>query len=249
MQGMIHCFEKSGLGLAPFQYLGCVDLGRSKAACQYCGTGIRYQFFLQSADGKKFYVGSDCIYKSGDAGLINIAKKERSRLAKEKRDARKAQSRQERQAKWDAERAEKLEKFLADHFTIKPVFDWAATSTGIALDIYNNLAKWGNLTESQIALLVRFFNDAQKPKADCPSGKVTIEGVVISTKFVDGYYGCQYKMTVESNDGYRVFGTVPKSLDNVEKGNKIRFVATIEPAPNDKHFGFFSRPKEATFME
>jgi hypothetical protein len=252
MNGVIHCFEQAGLGLAPFKYLYCIDMGRCAASCQYCGTGIRYKFFLRSADNREFYVGCDCIYKSGDLGLIDIAKKERRRLAKEKRDALNAAKAKDRQTKWETERKEKLEIFFAKHFTIKPVFDWAENASGIALDLYNNLQKWGNLTDNQIALLVRLYDDAQKPKASCPTGKVTIEGTVVSTKWVDNQfnrYGNQEKMTVESSDGYRVFGTVPKSLDGVTKGSKVRFVATVQPSDKDQYFGFFNRPSEATLME
>jgi hypothetical protein len=83
----IHVFEKAGLGKAPYQFLGVttcigpIDLGNGHTvggfgqpmgSCQYCSTGIAYLFWLKSADGRKFYVGSDCIFKSGDAGLRHI---------------------------------------------------------------------------------------------------------------------------------------------------------------------------------
>jgi hypothetical protein len=83
----IHVFEKAGLGKAPYRYLGMEELrgplampgggfcgapGQPMGSCQYCSTGIAYLFWLESADGEKFYVGSDCIYKSGDAGLRRI---------------------------------------------------------------------------------------------------------------------------------------------------------------------------------
>lgn len=82
----VHVFERRGLGKAPYAYLGMdvvrgpfhVGLstigspGQPMGACQYCNTSIAYLFWLESADGKKFYVGSDCIFKSGDVGLRNI---------------------------------------------------------------------------------------------------------------------------------------------------------------------------------
>jgi len=110
MNEFTHKFTESGLGKAPFKFLGimenafdCGD-GTTKAGgcCDHCGTGIRYEFHIMSADGVKSKVGSDCIKKSDDSGLINIAKNEENkrRRAKnqEKREA-------ERVARLDAQRA------------------------------------------------------------------------------------------------------------------------------------------------
>ncbi len=75
----IHRFERAGLGKAPFQFTGtvtekvfCVPGGTPKAgsSCDYCGTGIRYEFWVNSSCGKTFKVGCDCIHKTGDRGLI-----------------------------------------------------------------------------------------------------------------------------------------------------------------------------------
>jgi hypothetical protein len=75
----IHTFERAGLGKAPFYFTGtmtekvhCVPGGipRAGSSCDYCGTGIRYEFWVESSDSKTFKVGCDCIRKTGDAGLI-----------------------------------------------------------------------------------------------------------------------------------------------------------------------------------
>ena len=83
----MHVFEKHGLGKAPYKFLGVEELrgpitladgsqvgyyGQPMGCCKYCGTGIAYLFWLESADSKRFYVGSDCIFKSSDAGLKRI---------------------------------------------------------------------------------------------------------------------------------------------------------------------------------
>lgn len=79
-----HVFETAGLGLAPFRCVGMhitvgpLNLpdgtqvgapGQPMGHCDYCGTGILYNFDIVSADGKAFIVGSDCVYKTGDTGL------------------------------------------------------------------------------------------------------------------------------------------------------------------------------------
>lgn len=73
-----HAFELAGLGAAPFRFVGMDENfitypdGTTQAAgcCDYCFTGIRYQCHVQSADGKRFKVGCDCIAKVGDKGLL-----------------------------------------------------------------------------------------------------------------------------------------------------------------------------------
>jgi hypothetical protein len=79
-----HAFTESGLGDAPFKFTGAVDDGRVTHACDHCFTGIRYLFHIVSADGRHSIVGRDCINKSGDAGLIDIARREKNRVARER---------------------------------------------------------------------------------------------------------------------------------------------------------------------
>jgi hypothetical protein len=99
MTTLIHVFEKAGLGKAPYRYLGCEKsiyqacVGapiQPASTCNYCGTAIMYKFWLESADGKKFWVGSDCIFKSGDAGLKHAIDADVRKYQKEVRDSRTA---------------------------------------------------------------------------------------------------------------------------------------------------------------
>lgn len=107
MSNEMHVFEAAGLGKAPYKYLGVEVLrgpitvqsvngcvvqigapGQPMGCCQYCSTGIAYLFWLESTDGRKFYVGSDCIYKSGDVGLKRIIEPIVAQHNKEIRDSR-----------------------------------------------------------------------------------------------------------------------------------------------------------------
>ncbi len=83
----VHVFEAAGLGIAPFRFVGhheerggkVIELdgvtvtvgspGQPMGTCAYCGTGIAICCEIESSDGKKFVVGSDCVLKTGDKGL------------------------------------------------------------------------------------------------------------------------------------------------------------------------------------
>jgi hypothetical protein len=76
--GKIHKFEAAGLGKAPFRFVGmnvntyqaCAGAPiQAGGSCDYCGTGIMYEFRIRSTDGKESVVGCDCINKVGDMGL------------------------------------------------------------------------------------------------------------------------------------------------------------------------------------
>lgn len=109
-----HVFEVAGLGLAPYRFTGMSENvhtspdGTTKAggSCDYCFTGIRYQFHLLSRDGKAFKVGCDCIDKSGDAGLMRAYKQSAQyrKLQKDKRDAKGAAAREACKALIEANR-------------------------------------------------------------------------------------------------------------------------------------------------
>jgi hypothetical protein len=91
---MAHRFELAGLGRAPFRFTGMNEKvfvaypgGPEKAGscCDYCPASIRFEFWVESADGKRFKVGCDCIRKVGDAGLKRqIAAAERDMKARQK---------------------------------------------------------------------------------------------------------------------------------------------------------------------
>jgi hypothetical protein len=97
-----HKWEKLGLGKAPFQVVGLLTLpsatlaeknpdyynhllrefeeGRkawkikSTGSCDACFTPITNHFVIKSADGKTFVVGSECVKKTYDDGLVKEVK-------------------------------------------------------------------------------------------------------------------------------------------------------------------------------
>lgn len=74
----VHPFERAGLGVAPFRCTGVFEKTyqacqgapvQSAGMCDFCGTCIRYCYQIQSADGRTFVVGCDCVAKTDDTQL------------------------------------------------------------------------------------------------------------------------------------------------------------------------------------
>lgn len=101
----IHPFEAAGLGLAPFRYVGSeVRLHqvpgchpKAGASCDFCGTSIALCCLIESADGKRFKVGCDCVAKTARKSDIHDNK-----LAS---DAAKAKRDHNRKKRWQRELA------------------------------------------------------------------------------------------------------------------------------------------------
>lgn len=89
----VHIFEAAGLGQAPFRLVGMTEKVYRAAdgttfacgTCAFCGTGIRYAFEVNGADGSKFVVGSDCITRIDDTVLVNQLKKIKRQQKEDKR--------------------------------------------------------------------------------------------------------------------------------------------------------------------
>ncbi len=84
---MIHLFEAAGLGKGPFKLHSVTAEG---GHCQYCSTPIVFRFYLMGRDGSVFFVGSDCVMKTGDAGLMKVVEMEVKKRQKELREKREA---------------------------------------------------------------------------------------------------------------------------------------------------------------
>lgn len=87
-----------------------------------------------------------------------------------------------------------------------------------------------------------------------PTGRVTVTGVVVSVKVQDSPYGFTVKMLVKSAEGWKVWGTMPRSLEGnyntigAEEGDTVTFAAALTPSDDDPLFGFFKRPTKASIV-
>lgn len=94
-QTKTHRWEKSHLGVAPFTLAGVHDLGKVKASCDFCGTPIRWEFWIKDSTDRTFKVGSDCVHHLRDERIAKqvdrIVKDRVNAEAKKRRDAKKAE--------------------------------------------------------------------------------------------------------------------------------------------------------------
>ncbi len=121
-------------------------------------------------------------------------------------------------------------------------------------DIAFKLWKYGSLSAAQIdAVRKGLARDAEKAADEArtaaadplPEGTYEITGEILTTRFQESQYGGSLKMLVKLDSGNKVWGSVPKALGDPERGTRIAFTATVERSPDDEHFGFFKRPKDA----
>lgn len=104
---MIHVFEKANLGKAPFRFIDIISRrgpikldngmqigapGQPMGSCDYCGTGIADCYVIESADGKRFEVGCDCVAKTDDDGLRRVVDQATKQINKKKNDEKKART-------------------------------------------------------------------------------------------------------------------------------------------------------------
>ena len=137
--------------------------------------------------------------------------------------------------------------------------------------------EWGKLSEKQTAAVLKAIargeekvdQHSEKVKewekeaeaADpVPTGKITVSGTILSTKMQDTRYGTTQKMLLKSDQGYKLWGSVPKTLNDIQwEGNngfgakklvgmRVSFNATVEPSPKDDKFGFFKRPTKVNVL-
>lgn len=120
------------------------------------------------------------------------------------------------------------------------------------------------LSEKQVEALYRTIKrqaefDARKareaeehPPAPVVAGKgVVVTGEILSLKVKTSYYGDVLKMTVRDDRGFKVWGSVPSSIDTdtLIAGQRVTFTANVETSDRDEAFGFFNRPRKAEILQ
>lgn len=167
MADTIHPFEKAGLGKAPFKYRGIITrvcgadttdpktgiqtgaTGQAAGTCNYCGMGIKYCCQIESADGQRFEVGTDCVEKLNRddnrdvSALVQTVARDRAAIESANRRAaaanRKARENENKTATFAAfnENRAKFEAlphpnahFAAQGKTLADYYDWIGRYAG-----------------------------------------------------------------------------------------------------------------------
>ena len=155
----LHPFERAGLGLAPFRFVGAYESrgpikrpdgseigapGQPMGCCQYCGQGIAICCTIKSSDGKRFTVGSDCVAKVDRDSNRKSDATSRDPLAQEVRravNAIKLEKRHQREAEqlaagreWIAANLGTLASLLSerDGETLADRWEWFSANAGTA---------------------------------------------------------------------------------------------------------------------
>jgi hypothetical protein len=158
-------------------------------------------------------------------------------------------------AKWEAIQQERAERaafarqvFEAEHPGVSDYWLPMLEGTEFGDDLAAKLQEWGSLSEKQVAAVC---DRAQQllNSAPCISGREQITGKVLKIKWQDSQYGGQLKCLIADDRGFKVWGTVPRAIDNAEQGDRVTFVATVEPSQDDESFGFYKRPSKAEILD
>lgn len=123
---------------------------------------------------------------------------------------------------------------------------------GKALGLLASLpATYARAMETAAEKAARDAARAKQREAADPAltGKVEVTGEVVGVKEQASDYGVQYKMTVLTAGGWRVFVTIPSSISEVAIGQRVRFTATLEAAANDPTMAWGKRPTRAVIIE
>ena len=85
-------------------------------------------------------------------------------------------------------------------------------------------------------------------------GRGPITGTVLGVKVEDDFYGRTYKMLIEDDRKFKLWGTIPTAIweavndlqDLVKQ--RVAFTATVAQSQNDETFGIFKRPAKAQLI-
>lgn len=240
--------------------------------CKRCGGTGHYSF--DGYDSICYLCNNVYELRLGDAFADEAAAQKwcheravRKAQADRKREAARLATLAKRQTAWDAlatehpavwalvSKAAGVDTWLVDGTT-----DQSTERDSFVLSLAQQLWSFDErtYTERQIAAL-QLAADRRVARTEAaaftpaPEGRVVVTGEVASTKVVEGDYGTTYKMLVKSDEGYKVWCSVPSALLETTtleeaKGRRITFTATLEPSRDDVAFAFGKRPTKGAWL-
>lgn len=227
--------------------------------CDHCGAHFSYGAIFEHSDGGYIKVGHSC---------ANGRFETSDRFEYEHRFLRsRVSSHRQRLAE-----LEKFARYLEANPEIADAFEWAQEHADddigainykvrTILDIRNRDGRRCTMSERQEAFVLKLHKEGIESLAEheeemkrsemfepLQEGRYEVSGEVLGFKEVVSGYGSTMRMLVELESGHRVFGTLPSSIDDAQKGDKIVFTAAFTPKPNANDFGWFTRPTKARII-
>jgi predicted RNA-binding Zn-ribbon protein involved in translation (DUF1610 family) len=227
----------------------------------------------QLCDDRCMYATSNtcscrCDGENHGAGYLGIDTvpqwvRERDAKAAEQRK-RRAEERKAREAK---KAADARDEILAAHPLLRELAnDEIAFKSDFLLDM-RRVLETGRMTERQIAAAEKVITEIRRREEEraarerrqaelraagvtVPTGRRTFTGTVIAVRSEPSRFrnGDEHRMLVEAAEGWRAWGTVPRSLRTAVEtpreliGRKVEVTATIERRTEDSLFGIMRRP-------
>ena len=241
----------------------------ASAQCDHCGNHIRYSAVLKHlVSGEHISVGEQCLDNRFSRATADFqAARKQAQLDREQQRIKTA-VREFVEANPDLAWMGNLEaSWVKVGLTAEGAEQPGIRPNFFVLDVSHKLRKYGDISPKQLeavhASLARDAEfaarraekavekaaaEADKPKAEVPTGRQVITGVLLSTKVQESQFGTTIKMLVEDDRGFRVWGTVPNSLFQngmAPRGWRVSFAAEVEASRDDKSFGFYKRPTQA----
>lgn len=215
--------------------------------CTACGTRFVYgDLWRHIETGEVIHLGHVCASKVGLHADRTEYEVERDRIR------RATLSRLEKERKTEARSV-----FLEEHPGLEEALK---TDHDIVRDIRAQFKSRCYLSERQIELVLKLKEEAEappaeeEPKVPAPHGeRREFEGEVVSVKWQENFYGPdRHVMTVkvwEQKGAWLVWGTVPRAIDDVYRGDRVRLTATLTRSDRDESFAFMKRPSKAVVLE
>ena len=170
----------------------------------------------------------------------------RSEIRRLKKDLAKAQAAYEYAVSAEAAANDFIESYMVEGQDLAAALK---TDHDISRDLKEKLFKYGKLSTAQVNLAFKLQKQAAERAEenanamDAPTGRVSVHGVILSTRTQFSQYGEVEKMLVKDERGFKVWCSVPSGLNQTERGTAVSIKVTLKPSGDDPKFAFGSRPK------
>ncbi len=233
--------------------------------CAHCGAYLRYVAVMQyTPNGDTLPWGHDCLETLGMLDSAAAAKLRQLKLARQRRVTAELNQAAIEEFQQDSPELFKWMQLVRDEghdfeFVRSVVGQFFQDPVrGLSEKQYQGLVKcWQGHLKYEKAKQEREAEAERTDRQEVPDGnqRIQIRGKVISIDERENEFGWRVVMTVEDDRGFRVWGTAPSSIQDTlgqhadDLPIPVEFMARVAQSPDDRYFGFFTRPTKARVLE